>query len=87
MSNTTNKFSAEVRARALQMVLDCESEDASLWAAATSIAGKIGCSTHGLMNWTPPETVWCCRAGCDSVWLRWQRARRDVRRSARVLGR
>ena len=45
-SKTTNKFSPEVRQRAVRMVLDHEGDQASRWATATSIAAKIGCSAH-----------------------------------------
>lgn len=50
-SNTTNKFSSEVRARAVRMVLDHEGDHASRWATVTSIAAMIGCSPHTLLEW------------------------------------
>jgi transposase len=48
---TTNKFSPEVRSRAVRMVLEHQSEHAFPWAAITSIAGKIGCTGETLRSW------------------------------------
>ncbi len=48
---TTNRFSPEVRQRAVRMVLDHGGDHASQWAAIGSIAGKIGCTAETLRKW------------------------------------
>jgi transposase len=50
MSNW-NKFSPEVRERAVRMVHEPRGEYPSLWAAIESIAPKIGCVPQTLHEW------------------------------------
>ncbi|MET4258004.1 transposase-like protein [Bradyrhizobium sp. S3.12.5] len=56
-SKTTNKFSPEVRTRAVRMVLDHASEYPSRWAAVTSIATKIGSTPQTLHDWVKKAEV------------------------------
>jgi transposase len=48
---TSNRFSPEVRQRAVRMVLEHGGDHASQWAAIGSIAGKIGCTAETLRTW------------------------------------
>ncbi|MDP4079018.1 IS3 family transposase [Acidovorax sp. A1169] len=53
----TNKFSPEVRERAVRMVQEQRGEYPSLWAAIESIAPKIGCVPQTLNEWVKRTEV------------------------------
>jgi len=55
--NKSNKFSPEVRERAVRMVQEHRGEYPSLWAAVESIAPKIGCVPQTLLEWVKREEV------------------------------
>ena len=44
----SNRYSPEVRERAVRMVLDHEKENNSRWATTDSMATKIGCTPETL---------------------------------------
>lgn len=45
------RYAAEVRERAVRMVLEQQEEYTSQWAAIGSIAAKLGCTTETLRSW------------------------------------
>ncbi len=51
MTKTSARYSPEVRARAVRMVLDHQAHHPSQWAAIVSIAMKIGCTAETLRKW------------------------------------
>jgi len=55
MNATRNKFSPEFRDRAVRMVEEHRGDYPSEWAAMTSIAGKVGCTTETLRRWCREE--------------------------------
>ena len=57
MSKTTNKFSPEVRERAVRLLLETEARHPSRWQAVVSIAAKIGCTAQTLNEWVKKAEV------------------------------
>ena len=53
----SNKFSPEVRERAVRMVLEHRGEYPSQWAAIESIAPKIGCVPQTLLEWVKRHEI------------------------------
>jgi transposase len=46
-----SRYPAEVRERAVRLVLEQQEAHESEWAAISSIAGKMGCSAETLRKW------------------------------------
>ena len=55
--NKSNKFSPEVRERAVRMLQEHRGEYPSLRAAVESIAPKIGCVPQTLLGWVQRQEV------------------------------
>ena len=55
--NKSNKFSPEVRERAVRMVQEHRPEYPSHWASIESIAPKIGCAPQTLHEWVRKHEV------------------------------
>ncbi len=52
-----NKFSPDVRERAVRLVLNNEGRHGLWWQAVMSISAKIGCSPRNLINWAKKAEV------------------------------
>jgi len=63
MSKTTNKYSPEVRERAVRMVMGNEGQHESRWSAILSISAKIGCAPQTLNEWVKKIEVDSGRGG------------------------
>ena len=57
MNKKSNRFSPEVRERAVRMVQEHRGEYPSLWACIESIAPKIGCVPQTLNDWGKQQEI------------------------------
>ncbi len=55
--NKTNKYSPEVRERAVRLVQEARKDYPSLWSAVESIAPKIGCAGATLYDWAKKHEI------------------------------
>ena len=85
-----NRYSPEVRERAVRMVLEHGQEYSSQWSAMCSIAAKIGCTPETLRSWVRrAETDQGLRSGMttdDRERLkRLERENKELRRANDIL--
>lgn len=90
MNNTSKRYPAEVRERAVRMVLEHEGEYDSQWAAISSVAQKLSMTAETLRKWVrTAEIDGGLRAGVSTE----ERARikelekenRELRRANEIL--
>jgi transposase-like protein len=55
--NNANKFSPELRERAVRLVQVYRGKYPSLWLATESIVPKIGCTAQTLLNWVKRHEI------------------------------
>ena len=88
--NTSKRYPAELRERAVRLVFEHDGQHESQWAAIASVALKIGCTTETLRRWVrQAERDQGRRAGLTSTerdrLKELERENRELRRANEIL--
>lgn len=90
MNKKANTYSSEARERAVQLVLDTNSQTASRWETVILVAAKVGCAPQTLNSWVKKaEAANGQRAGFPTVMAHkiksLERENRELRQTNEVL--
>jgi transposase len=83
-----NRYSPEVRERAVRMVREHGTEYASRWAAIVSIAAKLGCTAETLRGWVRQGAGYRPSGGPDhgrAAATELERENRELKRANEIL--
>ena len=88
--NTSKRYPAELRERAVRLVFEHDGQHESQWAAIASVAPKVGCTTETLRRWVrQAERDQGRRAGLTSTerdrLKELERENRELRRANEIL--
>ena len=90
MTTTSSRYSPEVQARAVRLVLEHAADYPSQWSAIQSIASKIGCTAETLRRWVRREerdSGWCAGPTGDQLarLKALERENRELRQANEIL--
>lgn len=85
--SSSNKFSPEIRERAIRMVYEIRESHDTQWAAIEAVASKIGCSAQTLSNWIRKSSVstTSVSSSSDARIKELERENRELKRANEIL--
>lgn len=85
--SSSNKFSPEIRERAIRMVYEIRESHDTQWSAIEAVASKIGCSAQTLSNWIRKSSTSATSVSpsTDARIKELERENRELKRANEIL--